>query len=265
MTAQTIDRGETQTPDRDIPAVPMTRLIRVELRKLVDTRSGFWLLVTIGLVTAAAVAIFLFAADADELTYGNFVGVTASPQGVLLPVLGIMAVTTEWTQRTSLVTHALEPNRVRIAIAKLVATLLIGALFVALALGFAALANVIGISSFDGDGSWEFFGWEGLRNSGLLQLAGLVQGLAFGMLLMNTAAAIVLFFVLPTVTGIVFGLVERLADVAPWIDLGTAQAPLFTTGTVDGEEWLQLLTSSLIWIVLPLAAGTFRLLRREIK
>jgi len=36
------------------------------------------------------------------------------PQSWLLPVLGIMAVTSEWTQRTGLVTHTLEPRRSRI-------------------------------------------------------------------------------------------------------------------------------------------------------
>ncbi len=44
---------------------------------------------------------------------------------------------------------------------------------------------------------------------------------------LRTAAAIVLSFVLPTAFGILFGIVTSLKDAAPWIDLGTAQRPLF--------------------------------------
>ena len=42
--------------------VPFSRLVRVELRKMADTRAGFWLLVSIGLITAAILVIFLLVA-----------------------------------------------------------------------------------------------------------------------------------------------------------------------------------------------------------
>ena len=38
-------------PDPSVTAVPFSRLLRVELRKLVDTRAGFWLLAAIGIIT----------------------------------------------------------------------------------------------------------------------------------------------------------------------------------------------------------------------
>ena len=114
-------------PDPSVTAVPFSRLLRVELRKLVDTRAGFWLLTSIGAITAVVVVVFLLAADPDQLTFINFVGATATPQSLLLPVLGILAVTAEWSQRTGLVTFTLEPNRARTAVAKLTAVVLIGA------------------------------------------------------------------------------------------------------------------------------------------
>src|SRR4051812_1823564 len=94
-------------PDPSVSAVPFGRLLRAELRKLMDTRAGFWLLTAIGLITVAVVVVFLCVADADQLTYMNFVGATATPQSLLLPVLGILAVTAEWSQRTGLVTFTL--------------------------------------------------------------------------------------------------------------------------------------------------------------
>ena len=53
-------------------------------------------------------------------------------------MLGILAVTSEWGQRTALVTFTLEPHRGRIVIAKLVATVVLGAVAVVVALGLAA-------------------------------------------------------------------------------------------------------------------------------
>ena len=47
------------------PQVPLGRLVQVELRKLTDTRAGRWLLLTIALLTAAVVTIFLFAAPPE--------------------------------------------------------------------------------------------------------------------------------------------------------------------------------------------------------
>ena len=42
--------------------VPFSRLVRVELRKMADTRAGFWLLTSIALITAAILVIFLLVA-----------------------------------------------------------------------------------------------------------------------------------------------------------------------------------------------------------
>ena len=45
---------------------------------------------------------------------------------MLLPILGIMAATAEWTQRTGLVTFTLEPRRGRVVLAKALAALVLG-------------------------------------------------------------------------------------------------------------------------------------------
>jgi ABC-2 type transport system permease protein len=246
------------------PRVRMSRLFRVELRKITDTRAGMWLLIAIGAITLLAVTIFLFAAESNELTYENFAGVTATPQGFILPVLGILAVTSEWSQRTGLVTFTLEPSRIRIVVAKFLAVVALGLAAVAVALAAGALFNVLGTGLADGAGDWNL-GLAGTRDFTLLQLMSIVQGLAFGMLLMNSAAAIVLYFVVPIAWNILFSLVGALEDAAPWLDLSTAQQPLFDDHSLTATEWSQLLVTSLIWIVLPLLAGVVRLMRAELK
>jgi ABC-2 type transport system permease protein len=242
---------------------PLGRLLRVELRKLVDTRAGMWLLLAVGLLTVGPVVTHLFAAEPADLTFLGFVDVTVVPQAALVPVLGILAVTTEWTQRTGLVTHALEPRRGRVLAMKFAATGIVGASAIGLALAAAAVANVLGMAVFDGNGSWAY-GASGLRDTLLYQGLSLLQGLALGTLLMNTAAALAGFFVLPTMFYLLFTLVDPLHEAAGWIDFGTSQEPLLNH-TTGGVEWVQLTATTIWWILLPLVAGVWRLLHREIK
>jgi ABC-2 type transport system permease protein len=257
--------ARTHRPEaaRQPTGIPMTRLIGVELRKLVDTRAGRWLLVGIALATVAAVAVYLVTADASDLTFEHVVTATVLPQSWLLPVLGIMAVTSEWTLRTALVTHTLEPRRSRVLAAKFTATGLLGGVAVVLALAVAGLANVLASALLAGNGAWAY-GIDGLRDTVLFQSLSLLAGLALGTLLMNTAAAVVVYFVLPIAFGLVFSMAESLTGVAGWMDLSTSRAPLLDH-SIAGVEWLQLLATTTWWILLPLAAGLWRLLHREIK
>jgi ABC-type transport system involved in multi-copper enzyme maturation permease subunit len=246
-------------------SVPLSRLTRVELRKMVDTRAGLWLFVAMGLITAAAVALYLVFASPADLTYAGFLRVTLTPQAFLLPVLGILLITSEWGQRTGLVTFTLEPNRTRVVVAKILAALVVGVLAVAIALTVAAAGNWLGSALQDGDGSWTF-GMSGLSYVLILQVSVIVQGLAFGMLLRNSAAAIVLYFVVPIAFTVVFGIVASLRDVAPWIDLGTAQGPLLEFGdALTRQEWAQLAVTSTTWIAVPFVLGFLWLLRSELK
>ena len=248
----------------EVKAVPFSRLLRVELRKLVDTRAGFWLLAAIGIITVAVIVVYLFAADAADLTFVNFIAVTATPQAILLPVLGILAVTTEWTQRTGLVTFTLEPSRARVAAAKLLAVGLVGLLAVVVAYGTAALGNLAAVALMDGAGSWSIEA-AGMRDFFVLQLIGVVQGFAFGMLLMNTAAAIVLYFVLPMAWSVAFSLVGALENAAPWLDFNSAIAPVYAGDSLQGDDWTHVAVAGTIWVLVPLALGLVRLLRREVK
>ena len=91
--------------------IPLSRLIRVEMRKLVDTRAGFWLIASIGLITLA-VMIGLLAGNRNKpenLSFGEIFGLMNIPTAIILPVMAILLVTGEWSQRTALTTFAMEP------------------------------------------------------------------------------------------------------------------------------------------------------------
>jgi ABC-2 type transport system permease protein len=246
-----------------ITAVPLSRLLHVELRKITDTRAGKWLLFTIGALSAVVVLLQLIFGNKSELTFDNFVGITQTPLALLLPVLGILAITSEWSQRTGLATFTLEPSRSRVVVAKFLAMVLLGLASVVIAFAMAALGNLLGIIIRGGDGSWTYnIGW--LSQIALGQVINVTEGLAFGMLFMSSAAAIVIYFVVPIAWSLLFNLVSALNSAAPWVDLGTASSPLFNHNT-GGGDWTHLLVASMLWIVLLLFVGATRLLRSEVK
>ncbi|MEU4676227.1 ABC transporter permease [Micromonospora sp. NPDC023737] len=241
------------------PSLP--RLTAVELRKLADTRAGLWLLIVIGLTTAVIVTLQLIFADAADQTFVNFFVPSLLPVGVLLPVLGILSITSEWSQRTALITYALVPRRERVVAAKLAAVLLATLASVVTSLAVAAVGTLIA-GATGAAGRWEFDETV-LLNSVVFQLANVLMGVGFGLLLLNTPLAIVTYLLLPTVWSIVGELVPALHGPAGWLDTGRTMEPLLS-GSMTGDQWARLGVSLLVWVVVPLAAGLVRTLRREV-
>ena len=262
MSTMTTDPNPARTIDASAtPGIPLTRLVRVELRKMADTRSGKWLLIGIGVITLFVIGIFYATAEQSDRTFFNFMAATNGPQGLLLPVLGILLVTSEWTQRTALVSFTLTPARSRVLIAKVLGGLLAGLAAIALTVVVAGLATLVGGS----DNAWAQVGIDDLGKFVLLQATGILQGLAFGLLFLNSSAAIVSYFVLPTALNILGSFWAGLREIQPWIDLWTSQSPLFLGGNLTNEQWSQCATSTLIWVVLPFVIGLVRVLEAEVK
>jgi ABC-2 type transport system permease protein len=266
----TIDEGAVGVLDISrTPAVPFSRLVKVELRKMVDTSAGFWVLVATAVVTALVMIIQIAVGATQDmgLTYRSFASGASIPMGIFLPVLGIMSVTSEWGQRTALTTFTMTPNRARLIAAKFANTLILAVAAVVIGLGLGAVATVLSSLFAGTDAGWDL----GLGDAAmfmLLHVLGLATGFAFGALLLNTAGAIVTYFVYSFVLPGLFELGAQLigwfGDIRPWIDFGNAQGPLMEGG-INGEQWAQLAVSSLLWFFLPLALGLRRVLRAEVK
>jgi ABC-type transport system involved in multi-copper enzyme maturation permease subunit len=263
-TAHPLPATATATEPRRVGTdirIPLSRLVRVELRKMADTRSGTWLLAGLGAITLAIVVIYYVTADQSERTFLHFMSATLGPQGFLLPVLGILLITSEWSQRTGLVSFTLVPLRGRVLTAKVLAGLLAGLAAIVLSVALAALATVVGGAPH----GFTHFGLDELGKFAILQVTGILQGLAFGLLFLSSAPAIVSYFVFPTALNILGTLWTPLHDVQPWVDLWASQAPLFTAENLGAEQWAQIATSNLIWVVLPFVVGLVRVLRAEVK
>lgn len=258
----TIDIGST-------PHVPMTRLAAVELRKALDTRAGRWFTISILLLVLAVQVIYALAAPDSAKGYGDFLGVAGGVLGYFMPILVIMLVTSEASQRNGLVTFTLEPRRPRVVVAKFLAGFALAVAVMVLAAVLAVVGTLIG-SATGASPEWGIDGNLLFNGFVLANLVGVLIGFAIATLLMNTPAAIVGYFayslILPLAVGILASLSEGFNDIAPWIEFNTAQTALYTGDyTPTGEEWAQIATSGTIWLVIPLVLGVARLLRIEFK
>ena len=236
---------------------PLPRLAAVELRKSADTRAGFWLLLVIVLLAAAIVAIMLIWGEPADQSLSPMFRATIEVTSLIVPVLGILLVTSEWSQRTGLNTFALVPQRERIIVAKVIgaAVLTLGA--VAACLLVATAGNAIA-----GD-SWELtLGTLGRLT--LYELIGVLGGVAFGLAFMNSALAIVMYFVIPIGWSILGETISALDKPADWLDLSRPLTTL-AEGGMSGTDWAQLGTATAVWVGVVLAIGLLRLRRTELK
>lgn len=249
--------------ERPTTTVPFTRLVHVELRKMLDTRAGRWLLIAIGAIIAGALVIMFFN-ESGHHRFEDYLTATTMPQAILLPVVGILAVTSEWSQRTGLVTFTLEARRSRVTWAKFVSAMLVGVAAIGLSLGLAAVAHQAAITLQGYGGDWALDN-NTLLGAGLFVLLGMAQGLGFGMLLRNTPAAVVLYFVLPTAWAILGDMVSWLDSAADWLDMNRTMNALFIVESMTGEQWAQLATSVGLWVALPVILGIWLLRRAEVK
>ncbi|HPQ86013.1 MAG TPA: ABC transporter permease subunit [Actinomycetota bacterium] len=267
MTA-TIDPLAYTLARRTAQPIPITRLVKVELRKMFNTRSGFWMLVSIGVLSVIATgAVIIFAPD-SAVTYLGFASAIGFPMSVILPLIAILAVTSEWSQRSGLTTFTLVPNRGRVIGAKAIAALLVGVGSMAIAAVVGAIGNVAGSTIAGVDTVWDI-PLSMAPQLVLGNLVGMAVGFTLGVVLRNSAAGIVAYFVVSLVMPGILVLLAQVRpwfeDLQPWIDWNTAQEALFVGATDTGREWAMLASTTMIWIVIPLVVGLLFLRRSEVK
>jgi ABC-2 type transport system permease protein len=234
----------------------LARLTAVELRKMTDTRAGFWLLLSTAALTVAAVVLFAVFGEAQEHTLRDFLAVAVAPASVLLPVVGILLVSSEWSQRTSVLTFTLVPQRSRVIAAKLAAgvALSLAALQVAVAVALLATAIV--------DGEWSLPAWM-LGQTALSLATGMITGIAFGAMLLASAPAIVLYFGLP-LAWTALGSLPFLEGAARWLDGARSLAPM-TEEMMSSTQWARAGTTLAVWMLLPLLIGLWRVARGDVR
>ena len=270
MTATIIapDTIEAAPARRTVRPIPATRLVKIELRKMFNTRSGLWMLVSIGVLSVIATGAVLTFAPDREIAYGNFAAAIGFPMSVILPMIAILGVTSEWSQRSGLTTFTLVPSRGRVIGAKASATFVVGVVSMAVAFAVGAVGNLLGSSLMGLDTVWDI-SLTAAAQIVLGNLVGMAIGFTLGVVLRNSAAAIVGYFVVSLVMPGILVLLAQVRswfeDLQPWIDWNETQVALFHGATNTGKEWAMLGTTTMIWIVIPLVVGLLFLRRSEVK
>lgn len=271
----TVHTGDP-TPVLDISSterVPFGRLVSVELRKMYDTRAGFWLLAITGglLVVALGITLLVVAlADDVRISATEFAQIMTVPVSLLVPVLAITSISSEWSQRTGLVTFTLEPHRLRVVGAKLVTVVILALATILLAIIVGAIGTLLAAAITGNDPVWNLeagpFAWT-LFN----QLAYFVMAFAFGLVFLSTPTSIALYYVVALllpfmVYGTLYAFFDWAQNLIPWIDLGFAMSPYMTPdGDTSTTTLMQVVVAVLIWVVVPFALGLRRVKRAELK
>jgi ABC-2 type transport system permease protein len=247
--------------------IPMHRIVATELRKMFDTRSGSWLLASIGILGfVATAAVISFSTDAD-LTYTTFATAVGYPMTVILPIIAVLSVTIEWSQRSGLTTFTLVPHRGRVIAAKALACVGVAVATVPLALALGALGNAVGTRIAGVPAVWDLT----LTNMATILLGnvlGLAVGFMLGVLVRSSAGALVGYFVysflLPTLAVILAGSQAWFRHLQPWVDFKFAGGAL-VDGTVTAQQWAHLGVTGVIWLLVPMVVGLAVVVRAEVK
>jgi ABC-type transport system involved in multi-copper enzyme maturation permease subunit len=266
MTATTIDRTTTGRRT-EIAPIPLSRVVRVELRKMFDTRSGFWLIASIAITgLIATIATIAFAPD-DQLTYYNFAKAVGYPVTIILPMVALLSITSEWSQRSGLTTFTYVSSRRRVVGAKTLSAVIVAIASMLFAFVAGALGNVVGSAVAGVPAVWDL----SLGHALTIVLGNLVSlsiGTMLGMVLRSSAGGLVMYFVLvllvPNLSALLATSQDWYHDLQPWVDLPYAQTSLFE-GMETGAQWAHVATAFTLWVVLPGIYGLRRVMRSEVK
>jgi ABC-type transport system involved in multi-copper enzyme maturation permease subunit len=235
----------------------ISTLVGVELRKMTDTRTSRTLLATIGALVFGVLVWKVTHPDVPR-TFANYAGASTVMVGYAGPILALLAMSSEWTQRTALTTFTLAPRRLPVLVSKLVTAVILttALIVVALALSAAAVA-VTGVAH--GGESFADLGME-VRGAFTFVLLHTLLGAAFGAVLGHSTVALGAYFLAPIVWGNVAN--ELFKGAAPWLDIFATYERLSSPDAL--QDVPQTLTSISVWVLVPLAVGIARFLRREV-
>ncbi|MEP6816110.1 MAG: ABC transporter permease [Marmoricola sp.] len=247
--------------------IPLSRIISTELRKMFDTRSGFWLMASIGILALLATTAVIAFSSKDGLTYTSFATAIGYPLTVVLPIIAILSVTSEWSQRSGLTTFTLVPHRGRIIAAKAIACVGVAIATIPVAFAVGAVGNVVGATIAGVQPVWDLTVTNVLTVI-LANVLGLLVGFMLGVVIRSSTGALVAYFVysflLPTLSILLAASQDWFRHLQPWIDFKYAGGTLID-GTVTSQQWAHLGVAASIWLVMPLAVGLALVSRAEVK
>lgn len=235
------------------------RLTQIELRKTLDTRSGLWFSAALAAVTLITVLITSQVKGGQDATLARLFNNSVEPAAILLPVLGVMLVCSEWSQRTTLTTFTLVPHRGRILRAKLAASIVLAIAAFAICLMCSIVVGEL-LPAPNGAGSLSVVVL--VQGLGFLT-ATMVIGVAFGAAIMLSAPAIVIYLALPTAWDALSSTIQPLKTLSHWLAIGPTLGPL-ATHSYSATDWAHAGTTLALWLAVPLMVGAWRFARCDV-
>ena len=235
---------------RNIRQVGFTRLVAVEVRKLVDTRSSLAIFAVLAFIAAALVVglAVIGTRQGIPVTFASLAGSIGLFTALAMPLIGIMGMTSDTAHRTTLVYYPLLRGRAGQFWAKVLAAALLAVALQLFVFLLAALVAAVlgggGAGAFDGAGQEV---WTGLAAC----LLSTMFGVALAAAIRRTALAIVAVILVSLVgNGLILTL---LPDASGYLSTITAVGALL--GGPGAPTALEVVSSLTLWYVLPLAAG----------
>ncbi len=199
----------------------------------------------------------ILAPERFDQTYAGYLEVASIAQVILVPIVGILMLTGEWSHRSVITTFTQEPRRIRVVSAKVAASLMLSG--GAAVFGGVVTAAGLGLAAASGRTIEGTLSIGDITGYLLYLLLNVLGGVAIGALLQSSATAIAAFFALNIAVALLGTASTLIGD---WIDTET------TWTWVLDNDWgghvPQISVSVLFWVVIPLAAGAVRTLRRDV-
>lgn len=250
----------------------MIRLIRAEFLKVRTTQVWFWLLVATIAVSALLVVAQIAphdgvrtAADVPDLF------ASSSTAYIVVFVLGVLGVTTEFRYQTITPTVLQTPSRWAIVTAKMVTYAVLGAIYALVAVLVQLAVAVPWLSS---KGIKVDFGDGNVQHAiigvfGVVALFGIV-GLGAGALMRNQIVAVVVGILFLLVIENITLAIPGVRKVWPYTPGAASQAILHTTGSTEATNGVHVLSTGsgvivlLLWAFIPAIAGAAFTMNRDI-
>ncbi|WP_169952400.1 ABC transporter permease [Microbispora sp. H11081] len=255
-------------------------LVKAELRKLFTTRLWWVMLVVALLFVGVGLGVLIAFAGVDQngaavpgldtAQWTELAWASGSSAGIFVMILGVVLMTSEFRYQTITGTFLVTPRRGLVIIAKLVAGLIVGALFALAVLVLQAVTVIPAVMLGGGE-----FSLSGARvpqiSIGILATLALYAlfGIGLGALVRNQVAGVVAAIAWTYVIESIFTAIPALHVVGKWLPGGAAQALMsIDVNTGLGQpEWLPAWAGALVlvaWGLLFAGVATATTVRRDI-
>jgi ABC-2 type transport system permease protein len=250
-------------------------LIRAEFRKVRTTQVWFWMLLgTIGLsalLIVGGIAPHEGVRSPDKVPdlFASFA--SSGPGYIIIFVLGVLGVTTEFRYQTITATLLQTPSRWAVVTAKMITYAILGIIYAVVAIGaeLAVALPWLSAKNINVD-----FGSGNIQHAligtfAVVALFGIV-GLGFGALLRNQIVAVVVGILFLLVVENVLLAIPVVRKAWPYTPNGGTQAILHTTGSTEVVDGVHLLSTAsgvavlLVWAFVPAILGAAFTMNRDI-